>query len=83
MRKLLCREKDKDVVATVRKVRYILTFCSLKKQEFRKINTFQIFFFFFSQTVLELDKMDISEPVFIYLFLSNLFMLLSDSILVL
>lgn len=83
VRKLLCREKDKDVVATVRKVRYILTFCSLKKQEFKKINTFQIFFFFFSQTVLELDKMDISEPVFIYLFLSNLFMLLSDSILVL
>lgn len=50
VRKLLCREKDKDVVATVRKVRYILTFCSLKKQEFKKINTFQIFFFFFSDS---------------------------------
>uniref|UniRef100_A0A3B1JFZ5 Protein phosphatase 4 regulatory subunit 4 n=1 Tax=Astyanax mexicanus TaxID=7994 RepID=A0A3B1JFZ5_ASTMX len=37
VRKLLCREKDKDVVATVRK------------------------------TVLELDKMDITEPHFLFL----------------
>lgn len=71
MRKLLCREKDKDVVATLRKVRHVLTYGCPEKGE-KKINTLEKKYISFSQTVLELDKMDITEPVIISSYLSCL-----------